>query len=67
MDRLRERVEQVLDAAMADGRPISDLKLTQQLAREFSSACGQADVRAAVIAAMDRRRDRARPPADLPR
>jgi hypothetical protein len=51
---LRERVEQELDA-IAVGRPISELELVSKLAPEFSSVCGQADLRAAVIIAMRRR------------
>jgi hypothetical protein len=62
MDRLRERVEQELDAIAVADRPISDVELVAQLAPEFSSVCGQADVRAAVVMAMRRRLHyRARP------
>jgi hypothetical protein len=56
MDRLRERVEQELDVAAVVGRPISDLELVARLAPEFSSVCGQTDVRAAVAMAMRQRR-----------
>jgi hypothetical protein len=56
MNRLRERVEQELDAAAVVGRPISDLELVAWLAPEFSSDFGQTDVRAAVAMAMRQRR-----------
>ena len=55
MDRLRERVEQELEAAAAAGRQVSDLELSEQLAAEFCSECGQAEIRAAVMSAMRRR------------
>jgi len=55
MDRLQERVEQELDAVACADRPISVLELVAQLAPEFSSICGQADVGAAVFVAMRRR------------
>ena len=60
MDRLREWVEQELDAIAVADRPISDLELVAQLAPEFSSVCGQTDVRAAVVMAMRRRLSRAK-------
>jgi hypothetical protein len=56
MNRLRERVEQELDAAAVVGRPIRDLELVAWLAPEFSSDFGQTDVRAAVAMAMRQRR-----------
>jgi hypothetical protein len=56
MDRLRKRVEQELELAAAAGRPVCDIELVAQLAPEFSSECGQTDVRAAVVLAMRRRR-----------
>jgi len=62
MDRLQDRVEQELDAVARADRPTSVLELVAQLAPEFSSVCGQADVRAAVVMAMRRRLHyRARP------
>ena len=55
MDRLRERVEQELEAAAAAGRQVSDLELSEQLAAEFCAECGQAEIRAAVMSVMQRR------------
>jgi hypothetical protein len=55
MDQLSKRVEQELGAAEADGRAINERELAEKLSLEFSSVCGLADVRAAVIAAMRRR------------
>jgi hypothetical protein len=55
MDQLNKRVEQELGAAEADGRVINESELARKLSLEFSSVCGLADVRAAVIAAMRRR------------
>lgn len=55
MDRIRERVEQELEAAAAAGHQIDELELSEKLAAEFSSECGQSGVRAVVISAIRRR------------
>ena len=55
MDQLNKRVEQALGTAEVDGRAINERELAEKLSLEFSSVCGLADVRAAVIAAMRRR------------
>ena len=66
MDRLRERVEEELDAAAAAGRQLSEIELSERLAPEFCGTCGQADVRSCVVSTMQERlkyRNRAFPPA----
>ena len=57
MDQLIDRVQKALDAAAAAGETISDADLTRRLAPEFSSICGQAEVRAAIVTEMRRRMD----------
>ncbi len=55
MDRLANRVQELLDDATAAGETICDIDLTRRLAPEFSAVCGQADVRAAIVSEMRRR------------
>lgn len=55
MDRLNTRVRQALDDLAATGEAISEVDLTRRLAPEFSSVCGQAEVRAAIVNEMRRR------------
>lgn len=55
MDRLANRVQQVLDDATAAGETVCDVDLTRRLAPEFSAVCGQAEVRAAIVSEMRRR------------
>jgi hypothetical protein len=55
MDQLINRIEQELEAAERAGQAISEAELAQKLSQEFSSVCGQADVRAAVAVTMRRR------------
>ena len=54
MDRLSERVEQELNAAVAAGREVTELELSEQLAAEFSAEYGQSEVRAVVISTIGR-------------